>query len=163
MRVRLLSGQVFSHYGGQRSKVKVTRNKKHAGAYEWYALVASSVQQQRTGAFRGWRGMTSAACVCWRGSVGIRTWVPWLGGGSRNWGATATALLKAVWWDLRLASLRTSSRFFLPRNTGIAVLGLIILIKNVWWPSSACSCWTAYRQRHQCYGRVDAVVRLAFY
>jgi len=33
--------------------------------------------------------------------------VPWLGGGSRNWGAAATALLKAVWWDLRVASLLT--------------------------------------------------------
>ena len=30
MRVRLLSRQVFSHFGGQRSKVKVTRDKKRA-------------------------------------------------------------------------------------------------------------------------------------
>jgi len=29
-RVGLLSGQVFSHFGGQRSKVKVTGNKKRA-------------------------------------------------------------------------------------------------------------------------------------
>jgi len=58
-------------------------------------LAASSVQQQRTGAFRGWRGVTSAACVRWQGSMG-----------SRNWGCMA-ASRKAVWWDLRLASLLT--------------------------------------------------------
>jgi len=48
MPVRLISGLVFSHYGGQRSKVKVTRDKNalsaantHTGACEWYALAAS--------------------------------------------------------------------------------------------------------------------------
>ena len=57
MRVGLLSGQVFSRYGGQRSKVKVTRTKNalsaantHTGACEWYALAASGIQQQRAAA-----------------------------------------------------------------------------------------------------------------
>jgi len=51
----------FSHFGGQRSKVKVTRDKNalsaantHPGVCKWYALAASSVQQQRMGAFCGW-------------------------------------------------------------------------------------------------------------
>jgi len=81
MLLRLLSGMSFSHFGGQRSKIKVTRDKKalsaantHPSAYEWYALAASSVQQQRTGSFRGCRGVTSAACVRWRGPVGRRNW-----------------------------------------------------------------------------------------
>ena len=39
-----------------------------------------------------------------RGSVGIRNWVSWLGGQSE---LGAAALLKAVWWDLHLASLLT--------------------------------------------------------
>jgi len=37
--------------------------------------------------------------------VGIRNWAPVLG-------EAATALLKAVWWDLRLASLLTHLFFF---------------------------------------------------
>jgi len=53
MHVRLLSGQVFSHLGGQRSRSPGTKNtlnsaNTHTGACEWYALAAcsSSVQQQ---------------------------------------------------------------------------------------------------------------------
>jgi len=53
----------------------------HTGAYEWYAPAAISVQQQqRTVAFLGWQGVTSAIWVCWRGSVGSQNWVTWLGG-----------------------------------------------------------------------------------
>jgi len=61
-------------------------------------------------------GITSGMCAatnwmqavdpggsCRRGSVGIQNWVAQLG--SQNWGAVA--LLKAIWWDLRLASLLT--------------------------------------------------------
>jgi len=81
MLLRRLSGMSFSHFGVQRSKIKVTRDKNALsaantlpGAHEWYALAASSVQQQRTGAFRGCRGVTLAACVRWRGSVGSGNW-----------------------------------------------------------------------------------------
>jgi len=33
------------------------------GAYEWYALAANSVQQQRMGSFRGCQGVFSGACM----------------------------------------------------------------------------------------------------
>ena len=89
--VQLLSGQVFSNFGSQRSKVKVTRDKNalsaantHPGAYEWYVVAATSVHQQRTS--------TDEA----RWAVGI-------------W---AAASLKAVWCDLRLASLLTHLFFY---------------------------------------------------
>jgi len=78
MRVRLLSGQVFSHFGEL-----------------W--LVASHG-----------RGITSRMYVSdtleprndtQRRSVGSLNWVPWVCG--------AVASSKAVWWDLCLASLLT--------------------------------------------------------
>jgi len=56
-------------FGDQRLKVKVTRDKNAfsvadtPGAYEWYALAANSLQQQRTGLFRGCQGVFSGACV----------------------------------------------------------------------------------------------------
>jgi len=54
----------------QKSKVKVTRDKKtHLAltsplvAYEWYALAANNVRQQRTAPFRPCQGVISGACV----------------------------------------------------------------------------------------------------
>jgi len=50
---------------GQRSEVKVVREKTRLvlptplGAYEWYALAANNVQQQRMGPFRGCQGVFS--------------------------------------------------------------------------------------------------------
>jgi len=47
-----------------------------------------------------------------RRTMGIRNWAPWLG---RAFGILlAAALLKAVWWDLRLASLLTHLCHTLP-------------------------------------------------
>ena len=47
-------------------------------AYEWYALAASSMQQQRTSAFRGGRGVLGGGMQ--RGIVGIRNWAQGLVG-----------------------------------------------------------------------------------
>ena len=71
MHVRLLSGQVFSRYGGQRSRSPGTKNvlsaaKPHPASvrmvcprYKWLLL-----RHRWTSAFRGGRGVTSAvACT----------------------------------------------------------------------------------------------------
>ena len=54
MHVRLPSGQVFSHYGGQRSKVTrhnaLSAANTHTGACKWYALAASVMHQQHAAA-----------------------------------------------------------------------------------------------------------------
>ena len=58
---------------GQRSKSPGTKTRlalpTPMGAYEWYALAANNVQQQRTGPFRGCQGVFSGACVC---NIGAR-------------------------------------------------------------------------------------------
>jgi len=98
----------FSCFGGQSSKVEVTRDKMRLALPTPTRVrtdgMRSSVQQQRTGAFHGWRMVTSAACVRCQGSVSSRNWVTWLRGAVR---IGAAVLLKAVWWDLRLACLLT--------------------------------------------------------
>jgi len=105
VRVGLLSGQVFSHFGNQRSKVKVTRDKKctsrcqdppslHTNGMRWLQAAGStSVTQQWMSAFPGGRGVT--ACSDARSGFGVTHVVRRAfrtGGGS-------------VWWDLCIASL----------------------------------------------------------
>jgi len=55
MRVRILSGQVFSHYGGRRSKVNVTRNKKTR-------LALPTPTRMRTNGMRSLQAHAAAAC-----------------------------------------------------------------------------------------------------
>ena len=92
-RVRLLSRPVFSHFGGQRSKVKVTMDKKARLAlprptrlaYERYALAATVMQQQRAAAADEriyWRPRGDGVQRC---SLGIRNYAR-CSAGIRNWG-----------------------------------------------------------------------------
>jgi len=68
MLVRLLLDRsssilVVKGQGHQEQKTRLALSTPTRGAYEWYALAASSVQQQWTGAFRGCGGVTSAPYV----------------------------------------------------------------------------------------------------
>jgi len=103
MLLRLLSGMNVSHFGGQRSKVKVTRDKNaisdantHPCEYEWYALAARCKQ----------RAAAADGRISWlaRGDFGGLRALARLNGQSES-GVAASR--KAVWWDLRLASLLT--------------------------------------------------------
>jgi len=46
---------------GQKNALSAAANPP--SAYEWYAIAANSVQQERTGPFRGCQGVFSGACV----------------------------------------------------------------------------------------------------
>ena len=95
MPVQLLSGEVFSHSGGQRSTVKVTRDKKRAHRrqhpHECVQMICAHCKRRAAAAYSG-----SGWGISWR-PRGTRL------GGHSELGAAAST--KAVWWDLRLASL----------------------------------------------------------
>jgi len=57
--------------------------------------------------------------------VGIRNWVPWLGGQSE---LGTAALLTAVWWDLRLASLLT--HLFISSSVCLSVSSFVQKLPN---------------------------------
>jgi len=86
-------GQWSNHFGGQWSKVKSPGTKNalsaantHPGAYKWYVLTATSVQQQPTITFPGGQEVTSAAtCIEARWGFGIgheARWAVRIEGGS---------------------------------------------------------------------------------
>ena len=90
MRVRLLSGQVFSHYGGQRSRSPGIKNalstaSTHSSACEWYALAANIMQQQRevpADERISWRARGNIGGGMHRGSLGDSELRTRLGGDS---------------------------------------------------------------------------------
>jgi len=122
MRVGLLSEQVLSHFGGQRSRSPGTKNalsavKPHPACVRMVCARCKRLLlwRRRTSAFAGGRGVTLAA-ACNEAPLGDSELRTTLAGQLELRAAAST---KAVWWDLRFASLLTHLVNLVTLSTGM--------------------------------------------